>query len=107
MDQAEVTAEGLALLELLEEERLAACAADVERLVALQEPKSEAIRRCAEALPSDKELVLLGDRAQNNIALIRHLTNVLHGLLVRQNEDTYGAGGERVASDVSILRGRA
>lgn len=79
---------------VLERERKAALAADVDALARLQEEKRLALSALHEDEASAEELDGLRGRAMANVQLIRHLTMCLQGMLAPQGA-TYTAGGAR------------
>ena len=85
-------------LTLLERERKAACEADVEALVAIQDEKSEVLARLRVEGASDDLLEQLA-AAEANIVLMRHLVLCLRGLIegVDEPASTYNASGTRAA----------
>ena len=82
------------LSSVLERERNAALAADVDLLARLQDEKRLALTALHGDEASDEELDSLRGRAMANVQLIRHLTMCLQGMLAPQGA-TYTAGGAR------------
>jgi hypothetical protein len=85
-------------LSLLDRERDAACQADVEALVAIQDEKTEVLARLrTEGTPNDM-LEHLTAAAEANIVLMRHLVLCLRGLIEGVDEaSTYNASGSHTA----------
>lgn len=96
------------LSRLLEHERIAAIAADVDRLMQIQDLKRDALSAVHSGNTPPHEIEALAHAARNNIVLMRHLVQCLRGFsLVEDN--AYGATGERVsavAPSGGQLRGR-
>lgn len=96
------------LSRLLEHERIAAIAADVDRLMQIQDLKREAVSAVHPGNTPPHEIEALAAAARNNIVLMRHLVQCLRGFsLVEDN--AYGATGERVTGPTAVagqLRGR-
>lgn len=92
-----------AMTALLEEERSAVRRADLERLVSLQEEKRALIRELergpAEALDEVRRL------ARENIALMKHLADMLEVLVTGTKGATYGAYGQKRPSVLKSERG--
>jgi len=86
-------------LTLLDRERTAACEADVETLVGLQNEKSRLLGQLRTEGASDALLEQLTAAAEANIVLMRHLVVCLRGLLegVESPSQTYTAAGTRNA----------
>jgi len=86
-------------LMLLERERRAACDADVEELIAIQDEKSQVLARLRIEGASDDLLEQLTAAAEANIVLMRHLVLCLRGLIEGMDEptSTYNASGTRGA----------
>jgi len=91
---------------VLEREREAAVAADVDALALLQEEKRAALTELHgdEELTED-EMASLRSRAMANVQLIRHLTVCLQGMVAPQ-PPTYNAGGARPVGSMSRSWGR-
>ncbi len=96
------------LSRLLEHERIAAIAADVDRLMQLQDLKRDAISAVTPQNTPPHEIDVLATAARNNIVLMRHLVQCLRGFSMVE-DNAYGATGERVAAVAAAsgqLRGR-
>jgi hypothetical protein len=92
---------------LLEAERAAALAADVDALGALQTEKESALVALAESSPTDEERLDLARRARSNLGLLRQLADLHRSLLGGDAPApaTYGPRGEpRVESRFSLRR---
>lgn len=81
------------LEELLEEERLAARTADVDRLVSLQEEKRAVLDRLSLSTLSIEDRARIGRRAEANLALMRHLSQCIGAFLGTGAPTTYSATG--------------
>jgi hypothetical protein len=91
---------------VLERERKAALAADVDALSKLQEEKRLALSALhGDDDASSEELDVLRGRALANVRLIRHLTMCLQGILAPQGA-IYTAGGARPSGLPSRSWGR-
>src|SRR5687767_9248515 len=93
------------LSSVLERERQAALAADVDALAQLQEEKRLALTALGAEEVSDDEIGSLRTRAMANVQLIRHLTVLLQGMVAPQ-APTYTAGGARGMGSMSRSWGR-
>lgn len=93
------------LSSVLERERQAAIAADVDALAELQEEKRLALTALYDDEVSDEEMSDLRGRAMANVQLIRHLTVCLQGMCAPQ-APTYTAGGARGMGSMSRSWGR-
>lgn len=96
------------LARLLEHERVAAIAADIDRLIELQDLKREAVSEVHSDNTAPSEIEVLAAAARNNIVLMRHLVQCLRGFSLVE-ENAYGATGERVTATADAngqLRGR-
>ena len=94
------------LARLLDEEREAAKAANLERLVELQEAKRAAVESLGAIPPSDEEHSALAIAARENLVLIRHLASMYRALAGGGVAVTYGAAGQRVETgDLKHERG--
>lgn len=93
------------LSSVLERERKAAIAADVDALTRIQDEKRLALQALASDDASDEELSVLRMRAMTNVQLIRHLAMCLQGMLAPQGA-TYNAGGARPVGPISRSWGR-
>ena len=91
-----------AMSSVLERERKAALAADVDLLAKIQDEKRLALSALHSDEASAEELDSLRGRAMANVQLIRHLTMCLQGMLAPQGA-TYTPGGARP----SALPGRS
>jgi hypothetical protein len=87
---------------LLEEERSAVRRADLERLVALQEEKRAIVR---ELESEHADLDEIRRMARENIALMRHLADMLEVLVTGSSGATYGAYGQKRPSILKHERG--
>ena len=94
-----------AFVRALEVEREAATRADFDALERVQEEKRVLMAALKGTTPPEvaRELATL---AQQNIALIRHLTACLRGHLGLDAEPTYSARGEAVMSNHNAVRAR-
>jgi len=83
-------------LSLLDQERQAACQADVDTLVSVQEEKARVLASLQAEGASNELLDQLAAAAEANIILMRHLVLCLRGLIEGvQGSDTYDASGSR------------
>jgi hypothetical protein len=91
---------------LLDAERAAALAADVDQLLAIQAEKQRALSALLGA--NDGEFPVgagkLADVARENLLLLRHLVSCLRSL-VGEEEPTYGSAGQRAPSATPRRRG--
>jgi len=88
-------------LSLLDQERQAACAADVETLVSVQDEKARVLAALQEEGASNELLDQLAAAAEANIVLMRHLVLCLRGLIEGvQGTDTYDASGARSGAGI-------
>jgi uncharacterized coiled-coil protein SlyX len=78
-----------ALVELLEQERIAARRADMDTLLQLQEVKRQVIQKLARQELPPHQLNELTAKARSNIWLLRHLVQCLGGALGEENSATY------------------
>jgi hypothetical protein len=94
------------LAELLDDERAAALAADVDRLLALQAEKQRAVDAVlsehAGSFPAHAGR--LADVARENLLLLRHLVSCLRSL-VGEETPTYGHVGQSAPSAAPWRRG--
>lgn len=94
------------LAELLDAERAAALAADVDRLLALQAEKQRAVDAVlsehAGSFPA--QAGRLADVARENLLLLRHLVTCLRSI-VGEETPTYGHAGQSAASAAPWRRG--
>lgn len=97
--------EAQAFSDLLAEEREAAAAADITRLVQIQELKGDALTRLRQCEQDPEIVETLSGRALENIALMRHLVSMLRAMLNDGEEATYGGLGQRVEPDIVNRRG--
>jgi hypothetical protein len=93
-----------AMTSLLEEERSAVRRADLERLLELQEKKRELVAAVGEEA-SKAELEQIRRLARENVALMRHLTDMLEVLVTGKAGATYGAYGQKRPSMLKNERG--
>ncbi|MEM9194167.1 MAG: hypothetical protein AAGF12_33640 [Myxococcota bacterium] len=93
-----------AMRRLLADEREALARADLERLVALQEPKRKALLALKTDPVDPKEVRELRQLAKRNIELMRQFTSLLRGLATG-GVSTYGASGDRIDPPARIKRG--
>lgn len=99
--------EALSLLEtLLEEERQAALAANIQVLVEIQERKRQALENCKSSQVSENALTSLSELAKRNIKLMQHLSKCLRSLITDHEGVGYSATGQTVTSSRLPLRGR-
>lgn len=84
------------LWDLLEKERLAAIAADVDAVAAVQEDKRVALTAFHRSAPDQEEVELLVEVAHANIVLMRHMAECYRGLLGVEGQSVYGAAGQSV-----------
>jgi hypothetical protein len=97
------------LSRVLEHERVAAIAADVDTLTLIQDVKREAIAAVDSNNTAKEEIEALAKAARNNIVLMRHLVQCLRGFSLVDDDNAYGATGERVNATTAAagqLRGR-
>lgn len=78
---------------ILEEERCAARQADLGRLEVLQEDKRATMALLQRQPGSRAEQESLAALAHDNVTLIRHLTQMLQGMVGLASGATYGANG--------------
>ena len=97
--------EAQAFSDLLDAERDAATAADIERLVEIQKLKGEALTRLRHGTEPPEIVDVLSARALENIALMRHLVSMLRAMMAGGEEATYGGQGQRIDHDVGNRRG--
>lgn len=84
------------LWDLLDKERLAAIAADVDAVVCVQEDKRSALEAFHASYPDREEVELLAEVAHANLVLLRHLAECFRGLAGLEGQSVYGAGGQSV-----------
>jgi hypothetical protein len=84
-----------ALANVLERERQAAIAADVDALTELQDEKRACVAQLRSTEPDPTTMGPLVDRAQANIRLIRLLVQCLRGTVEPEGTPVYSATGER------------
>ena len=92
---------------LLQAEKEAACQADVDRLMALQEAKQMALPALLECEASSAAKQQLQAAAQRNVRLLRQLVQCLAGVVGGETADgTYDARGCRNVANHSAWRGQ-
>lgn len=94
---AEVNSAAESLLKTLHEERAAARDADLGRLEELQETKRKLVAALRDHPCSDEERDRIAEVAHENIGLMRHLTNMIQGILGADAGVGYRANGKSVA----------
>lgn len=94
------------LARLLEDERLAARHADVERLVQLQDEKQQALLTMQQESVDPRIVEQLANACRANLWLMRHLADCLRGVLGAEVVPTYGDRGQRLEASLGSLRGR-
>lgn len=92
-------------LEALKQERAAACQADVDRLLELQEEKRQLLRELRVAELSQQVRASLASQAQRNLALLRQLVQCYSALSTESGEPTYDAHGQCSRQETRALRG--
>jgi len=91
---------------LLDAERAAALAADVDALAELQAQKREAIRDLEAERPTEQAQALIVRKARANVGLLRQLAELHHALLTGEARGpvTYGPDGTTQLSSSFSLR---